>query len=756
MKKKKHLLPLKSSLGKLLPIGVSAASFALLLASPASAANLSWDSAGSGTLGGSGTWDTSTTNWWNGASDVAWATNTTAGDTAVFAGAAGSPMVTLGTNINALGLQFITTGYTIALNGNTLALGTGGIDATGLTSGTTTISGTGGVGLAGNQTWDVGSGATLAVSSGISSSTAGTKILTVQGAGDTTISGAITAGTGAFNLNKRGTGTLTLSGGAVIGAGSIVNGNANTLSAVLLGGTTKISSGTYTSAGEFVVGGVLTNGGAGVDTNFTMDGGSLAINSFLSVGRGNGVGAVSSNVVLNNNATITASNFSGGFNGGSTLNTPKGTLTLNGTSSLSIGSYVAIAESAGSNFTININDSATFSQTANSNQTTLGVADGAVGVINVNGGTATFERDFILGGGGTGSGKVVLTSGAVNMATGTERWLKLNNSNTASTGQIDVNGGNLNLNTNSDIRYSTNGGAIGTNVINLNAGAITGYVGNQTGGFSGGSLIDMNQGSTQAGVSNTFNLNGGTLTIGQIISTRDEGTAVFNFNGGTLKAAAASTAFLTLGGANQHAYVKTGGAIIDTNSVNVTISQALEAAPGGSGGLTKQGAGTLTLGGVNTYTGATTVNTGTLALGASGSILNSTGVAIKAGATFNTTLQSFAMLSTQPFTFTLDAAGGGSAGLISAAALDIANGVVSFSIVGTLDDPAYVLANYTSLAGGTFSNVTNLPSGYALDYNYLGGNSIALVAVPEPHEFALAIVALLGVLVFIRRRNQQV
>jgi hypothetical protein len=27
--------------------------------------------------------------------------------------------------------------------------------------------------------------------------------------------------------------------------------------------------------------------------------------------------------------------------------------------------------------------------------------------------------------------------------------------------------------------------------------------------------------------------------------------------------------------------------------------------------------------------------------------------------------------------------------------------------------------------------------------------------VPEPHEFALAIVALLGVMVFIRRRNQQ-
>ena len=490
------------------------------------------------------------------------------------------------------------------------------------------------IGMTGNGTIQSDAG-TLTVSGGISATSAGNKILTVQGVGNTTIIGTIAAGSGGMNLNKRDTGTLTLSGGAALATGSISNGGAS-LSAVLLGGTTKISTGTYSSAGEFVVGGVLTNGGAGVNTNFTMDGGDLSISSWLSVGRGNGIGAVSSDIVLNNAATVTAANLSAGYSANNALNTPKGTITLNGTSGLSVSNTVNIAESAGSNVTVNINDTATFRQTANASQTTVGGNDGAVGIVNVNGGTATFQRDFILGGGGTGSGKLVINSGTFNVGEGSERWLKLNNSASASTGQVDVNGGNLNLNANTDIRFSTNGGATGTNVINLNAGAITGYTGNNNGVLSGGSQLDMNQSSTQAGVNNTFNLNGGTLTIGQVMSNRNEGNAAFNFNGGTLKAAAASTAFLDLGGANQRANVRNGGAIIDSNGVNVTIVEALQHSNIGGdnaidGGLTKNGAGTTTLNGANTYTGKTTVTEGSLALGASGSIANSSEVALNGG-----------------------------------------------------------------------------------------------------------------------------
>jgi autotransporter-associated beta strand protein len=785
--------------------GGLAASFAgvALLSSPAFAANLSWDQAGGGTLGGTGTWDTAATNWWNGTSDVAWSTNTVTGDTAVFAGAAGSPIVTLGANINALGLTFSTTGYTVALNGNTLALGTGGINATALTSGTTTISGAGGVGLAGNQTWDVGSGATLAVSSGISSSTTGTKILTVQGAGDTAISGAITAGSGVFNLNKRGTGTLTLSGGAVIGAGGISNGGATTLSAVLLGGTTKISSGTYTSAGEFVVGGVLANGGAGVDTNFTMDGGSLTITGFLSLGRGNGTGTVSSDIVLNNNASLTSTSFSAGFNAGNGGNLPKGTFTLNGTSSFTNnnGNFL-VGESVGSNMTMTLNGSSTVSAGTGviaigvqSGNGTLNVNTGATftsggeirvaysgsnggftgtGTINVSGGTLN-TRALTVGRNNndvasTMSGTVNVTAGTLNVTDQTSLigWRGIGTSGTVNisggsynqgttgtanmvigtangvTGAVNVSGGALTLQRNSSLLFSNQAASTPNGTLTISgSGNVTFYsdAGSTVGGTGVVDLMNTNSTGT-----NTINLNGGTLTANQIKATSATGTRVINFNGGTLKVASSGLAssFLASGVATT-ANVRAGGAIIDTNGINTTIGQTLVHDSGlgstADGGLTKQGLGTLTLSGANTYTGNTTINAGTLTLSSTGSTFfritdstNSeilgTGIGVFNGA-FKLDLSSVTASNTWT--------------LVSMSTLD-----VSTSYGGTFS----VLDNAGSI---TFNNSSGVWTGIGVSGTYTFTQStgvLTFTAVPEPHEFAIAIVALLGVMIFIRRRNQ--
>jgi CSLREA domain-containing protein len=65
-----------------------------------------------------------------------------------------------------------------------------------------------------------------------------------------------------------------------------------------------------------------------------------------------------------------------------------------------------------------------------------------------------------------------------------------------------------------------------------------------------------------------------------------------------------------------------------TMSVSSVIS-------GATFGITKTGLGTLTLSGVNTYTGDTTINAGALALSGSGSIANSPNIVIASGATFN-------------------------------------------------------------------------------------------------------------------------
>ena len=123
-----------------------------------------------------------------------------------------------------------------------------------------------------------------------------------------------------------------------------------------------------------------------------------------------------------------------------------------------------------------------------------------------------------------------------------------------------------------------------------------------------------------SGATSIVNLEAGTLTANRISDADNVGTTgnsntTFNFNGGTLVAGASDTAFMT--GLTQ-AYVLSGSAKINTNGQNITIDQALLAPVSGtSGGLTKSGSGTLALTGANTYTGNTTVNEGTLELGAS-------------------------------------------------------------------------------------------------------------------------------------------
>ncbi|MHB1156155.1 MAG: PEP-CTERM sorting domain-containing protein, partial [Phycisphaerales bacterium] len=81
--------------------------------------------------------------------------------------------------------------------------------------------------------------------------------------------------------------------------------------------------------------------------------------------------------------------------------------------------------------------------------------------------------------------------------------------------------------------------------------------------------------------------------------------------------------------------------------------------------------------------------------------------------------------------------------------LDITNATVDFDELVAVDDPAYVFATYGSLTG-IFApgNILDLPAGYVIDYNYQGGNQIALV-IPEPAT--LGLLALGGMMIATRR-----
>ncbi len=483
---------------------------------------------------------------------------------------------------------------------------------------------------------------------------------TTNSVGNVSYSGAFSS-TNNLGLLKLGAGTLELNNG-----GTYAGFGAAGFPLVVRQGTLRLNGGTHSVTGELVVGGTFGTaaGATGQDAKLQVDSGALNVATWFSLGRGNGVGGVSSDLVLNDSATVTTLNLSAGFNAGSALNLPKGSITLNNNSTLNVTSTATgnaagsatfvIGEYPGSDFTLTVNNNAVVNRSGgnigmgNQAQGALQIGRDGKGAVIMNGGTinvastdvgrgvsatstqngtltintgATYnnEGDFRVGfaGSGTGRGTVNLNGGTLNIGSTAARWLLLGCWD-SSLSTINVNGGgNLNLNANSSIKFNQ-GAGIGAKAINLEAGgAITGYSDNHATALGSGAVDLMLSGAASS--NNTFNLNGGALTIRQVISTTNNGARTFNFNGGTLRATGDTAAFVTLGTGSARANVRNGGAIIDTNGFTVTIPQALlhsniDGDNAIDGGLTKQGAGTLTLTGANTYTGNTTINGGGLTI----------------------------------------------------------------------------------------------------------------------------------------------
>jgi len=291
-------------------------------------------------------------------------------------------------------------------------------------------------------------------------------------------------------------------------------------------------------------------------------------------------------------------------------------------------------------------------------------------------------------------------------------------------GSLTMNGGNY---------INTNGGG---NIFHLgfNAGAAAGAqatLNMQSGNFTTGILqFGQTAGIASGGLVSVANLNGGILTANEIRESGVAGTNValmastINFNGGTLRAGASNANFL-LTGSVDNAVVQGNGAIIDTNTFNVTVGKALTAGTG-SGGLTKQGAGTLTLSAANTYTGATTVSTGTLALSGGGLIANSSTISVASSATLSVT-------GVTPTTFTVGSAQtlAGSGSVLATGKTVVANGTLApGSSPGTLTqdggslqlgangDLNWQIYDSTGIAGTGYDTV-NLINGATLNLSLL-------------------------------------
>jgi len=226
---------------------------------------------------------------------------------------------------------------------------------------------------------------------------------------------------------------------------------------------------------------------------------------------------------------------------------------------------------------------------------------------------------------GAGAGTVTLqqniTAGSVKLGVTSLGYVLNGNGNT-----LQVVG---DLSEPSDINPSA-GLTLSNGVFNLNR-VVTSSTGAGDWGLlniaSGASVTVTNGIDGSVGSPNTFalNLNGGTLVTPSIKVAdlhQTWGNSFLSFNGTEVIAAGDNADFIQTYGAlgnNNSLTVAAGGAILNTAGHSVTINPSLI----GTGGLTKKGAGTLTLTAsyaANTYAGSTVVQAGVLSIGANNAL----------------------------------------------------------------------------------------------------------------------------------------
>ena len=493
----------------------------------------------------------------------------------------------------------------------------------------------------------------------------GTIYANLEGAGTLTMNGSNnTLILAAVNTYSGGTvasaGTIALTNGGTIGSGSLT----------ITGGTVDLGGETLTNAFSLAPQGTIQNGSITNSGNYIFQGGTIAATlqgpgsltmngvsntlileghqaytggTFITAGtlQGDSVSLGGGDITDNGNLTFAQTN-NGTYSGSANGISGTGSVTINGTGTLTLG-----GDGSGNNSytggTLVTNGGVILSSAGSIGTGTLTVAGGSIDLNgkvitnalvssggSISDGTLTNDAGYTLQGGTVSA--VIAGAGTLTM-NGSNNTLTLEGVNTYSGGTV-ASAGTLGI---------TNGGTLGTGSVLINGaifdlGAGT-YTANNT---------TITSGTIRNGVltnSGTYtNLQGGTIlatiqgTNGLAFNTSSNNLilgASNSYSGGTTVGAGTLTletntalgaGSLTISGGT----VDLGGTTLNdtllTVSPNGTIQNGFitnstaynlqygtyNASLQGTNGLIKNGAGTLTLGGNNSYSGGTILNSGTV------------------------------------------------------------------------------------------------------------------------------------------------
>jgi len=459
--------------------------------------------------------------------------------------------------------------------------------------------------------------------------------------GRNTLSGSVTLSSGTALAVS---GTNTFSGSfSMSGSASALFGGSNEMSAVTVnGGSLRLEGTVHQPSSSLLVSGASAANGV-----LRMSAGSrLSGPGMFSVGRSNGAFYLDGGTLVRNTPTGDGEWFAFGYNAGGygyfnvnggTVATPRMQLGPSSGSALGIG--IARITSGTLTLTANMH----ISRHTNS-----------VGVLTLDGGlfdrsTAATECNIGYSG---GRGELNITGGTFDNS-GRNIYIR-NNSNTP-TGIVNLCAGALKLNA-----FQINSPGVGW--INFMGGTLRAATTGQTilpsgltavrtyaafGAYAGGAVIDTDGKNVTVakpviapegnGVYAIAVADGGSGYIGEpYVSIRGGGgegaTAVANMTddgtgNGTYRVVSITVTCPGFGytTAPDIAFLRGGYGATEASAGSVTL------APNASGGLQKIGAGALTLGTANTYTGVTTVTGGTLKLGNAAALPTQTRVVLAGG-----------------------------------------------------------------------------------------------------------------------------